>query len=299
LSFRVTGRIIERKVDVGSHVEADDVLARLEPKEEEADVTAAEAGVQSAEAKLRQVKSTFERQKNLLATGFTTRRDYDQAEQDHRTAAAALDNARAQLSTARDRLSYTVLRAPAAGIITTRSMEAGQIAQAAQAVFKLAQDGPRDAVVNVQETVFGPDRFNAAIEIALVSNPEIRTSGEVREVAPAMDTATSAVRIKIGLRQTPPEMRLGSSVSVTAHAKPRRMVALPWSALFSDAGKAAVWVVDPQSRTTALRRVVIETFGNSDIVIRDGLGEGDIVVTMGTQLLRPTQKVAFAEEGKP
>ncbi len=77
LSFRVSGRIIERTVDVGDHVTADQVLARLDPQQQQATVTAAEAAVQAAEAVLRQATSTYERQKALLAKGFTTKRDHD------------------------------------------------------------------------------------------------------------------------------------------------------------------------------------------------------------------------------
>ena len=70
LSFRVSGRIIERTVDVGDHVTADQVLARLDPQQQQATVTAAEAAVQAAEAVLRQATSTYERQKALLTEGL-------------------------------------------------------------------------------------------------------------------------------------------------------------------------------------------------------------------------------------
>jgi len=295
LSFRVGGRIIERKVEVGAHVEAGDELARLDPKVQQADVEGAIAGVQSAEAKLRQVTSNFERQQELLKTGFTTQRDYDQAEQEYRSAQALLDSAKAQLSTARDNLAQTVLRAPSPGIITARNMEIGQVAQAGQAVFALAQDGPRDAVVNVQESII-TRHPKEDIEIALVSDPQIKARGEVREVSPALNQA-GAVRVKIAILKPPPEMTLGAAVSVSAHAQEREMAVLPWSALYSDGGKPAVWVVDPKTKEVALRRIGIEAYGNSDIVIREGLRPGDLVVTVGTQLLRPAQRVAFAGEG--
>lgn len=295
LSFRITGRIIERKAEVGAYVNVGDVLARLEPREQQADVEAAVASVQAAEAKLRQVTSSFDRQKSLLNQGFTTRRDYDQAEQDYRTAQATLNNARAQLASTRDRLSYTELRAPSSGVITARNMEVGQVVQAAQQVLTLAHNGHRDAVVNVQESVIsmipgGP------IEIALLSDPKIKTVGEVREVAPAVDATTGTVRVKIGIADTPPEMLLGSAVTVTAHAKPRQTAILPWSALASDFGKPAVWLVDPQSHKVTMRRIALESFNSSTIVVRDGLRPGDLVVTTGAQLLRPAQEVAFSGE---
>ena len=295
LSFRVGGRIIERKVEVGTHVESGEVLARLDPKVQEADVEGANAGVQSAEAKLRQVTSNFERQQELLKTGFTTQRDYDQAEQEYRSAQALLDSAKAQLATARDNLAQTVLSAPSPGIITARNAEIGQVAQPSQPVFALAHDGPRDAIVNVQESII-TGGFKEDIEIALVSDPKIKARGEVREVSPALNQA-GAVRVKIAIMQPPPEMVLGAAVRVSAHAQSREMAVLPWSVLYSEGGKPAVWVVDPKTKEVALRRIGIEAYGNSDIVMRDGLRPGELVVTVGTQLLRPAQRVAFAGEG--
>ena len=93
-------------------------------------------------------------------------------------------------------------------------------------------------------------------------------------------------------------MALGAAVRLSAHAQPREMAVLPWSALYSDKGKPAVWIVDPQSGAVAIRQIAIEAYENSDIVIRDGLRPGELVVTVGTQLLRPAQRVAFAAEGK-
>jgi RND family efflux transporter MFP subunit len=294
LSFRLSGRMIERKADVGAHVEAGDVLARLDTKVQEADVEGAAAAVQAAEAKLHQVASVFERQKSLLAQGFTTRRDYDQSQQQHRSAQAMLDSAKAQLATARDQLEQTVLRAPASGVITARHVEVGRVVQPGMPVFTLAEDGPRDAVVNVQESVLTA-AYNEAVAIALVTDPGIKTTGEVREVAPVINAAGS-VRVKIGIAETPLEMVLGSAVRVTARAQPRDMVVLPWSVLYADKGKPAVWVVDPQSHAVELRRIEIAAYKNSDIVVRGGLRPGEIVVTVGTHLLRPAQQVAFAEE---
>ncbi|MFD2184626.1 efflux RND transporter periplasmic adaptor subunit [Rhodoplanes azumiensis] len=294
LSFRISGQITERLVDIGAHVDAGDVLARLDSKVQEADVAGAAAAVQAAAAKLRQVASVFERQKALLAQGFTTRRDYDQAEQAHRSAQAMLESATAQLATARDQLAQTVLHAASPGIVTARHVEVGQVVQPSSPVFSLAQDGPRDAVVNVHETLLGAGPMDD-IEIALISDPGIKARGEIREIAPAVN-ATGAVRVKIGIPETPAEMVLGAAVRVTAHPRQRDMVVLPWSVLASDDGRPAVWVVDRQSRAVALRRIEIEAYRNADIVVREGLRPGEIVVTSGAHLLRPRQQVAFAED---
>src|SRR6478735_5022932 len=86
LSFRVSGRVLARQVDVGAHVNAGDVLARLDPAEQQAELDAATAGVSAAESQLRVAKATFDRQTSLISSGFTTRVAYDQAQEELRAA---------------------------------------------------------------------------------------------------------------------------------------------------------------------------------------------------------------------
>jgi len=296
LSFRISGQVVERNVDVGTHVNAGEQLARLDSKVQEADVAGAAAAVQAAEARLRQVTLILDRQKDLFAQRFTTRREYDQAEQEQRSAQAMLDSARAQLATARDQLTQTVLLAPSSGVVTARRIEVGQVVQTSQAAFALAQDGPRDAVVNVQETLLAGGRYDGLeIEIALVDDHRVKARGEIREISPVVN-ATGGVRVKIGVSDAPPEMGLGSAVRLTVHAPPRQMVILPWSALHADGKRPAVWVVDPESRAVALRLIEIEAYKNSDIVIRSGIRPEELVVTASGQRLRPAQQVALVED---
>src|SRR6478752_6193032 len=104
LSFRVSGRVLARQVDVGAHVNAGDLLARLDPAEQQADFDAATAAVTAAEAQLRVSQATFDRQSNLLSSGFTTRVAYDQAQEQLRTAQSALESAKAELGRTREAL---------------------------------------------------------------------------------------------------------------------------------------------------------------------------------------------------
>ena len=85
VSFRTNGKVAERRVEVGDHVTADQVLGILQPLTQQANLDNAKAALTSAEASLTQAKMAFERQKQLLTGGFTTRSTYDNAEQDLRT----------------------------------------------------------------------------------------------------------------------------------------------------------------------------------------------------------------------
>lgn len=295
-SFRVGGKISERLANVGDHVTANQVLARLDPEEQKAELEAAKAGVQSAEATLRQTTSAFERQKNLLATGNTTRREYDQADAAARTAEAQLAQAHSQLVQATDQLAYTELKAGADGIIVQQMAEAGQVVTQAQPVFMLARDGQRDAVFNVHEWALANVDLDKGIQVVLVNNPSIRTPATVRVVSPAVDANSMTVQVKLALASTPPAMTLGRLVNGTALTKARQVVLLPWRAMFEQDGKPAVWIVDGDTNgaTVSLKPVEIERL-NQDTIAVTGLAAGQKIVSGGVQMLRPGQKVEIAE----
>ena len=292
LSFRFAGRIATRTVDVGDHVEAGQVLAALERTEQLASLSSAKAGVASAEATLKQAKATFERQKTLLAQGFTTQPNYDNASQALQAAQSGLSTATATLGTAQDELDNTELRADAAGVVTARNGEAGQVVDVAQAVFSIALDGPRDAVFEVYEALLARPPGDKTVEIALVSNPSVKAVGKVREIAPAVNPSSGTVRVKIAIERTPPEMGLGAPVSGTGRFQPRDVVTLPWTAFFVEGGRPAVWVVDPQTKAAAPRNVEVDSYRTGELLLRSGVEPGDLVVTAGAQLLRPGEVVA-------
>ena len=294
LSFRVNGRVLARMVDVGAHVNAGDLLARLDPAEQQADFDAATAGVAAAEAQLRVAQATFDRQNTLLSNGFTTRVAYDQAQEELRTAESTLESAKAQLGTAHEALSDTELHARSAGVITARSLEIGQVVQAAQSVFTLAQDGERDAIFDVPESMFLGDVDHGHVSLALVSGPDVTGVGYVREISPAIDPKSSTVRVKVAIQNPPPAMTLGSAIAGTAGTKAATEITVPWTALTATGSKPAVWIVDPKTSTASLKPVIVGAYEAGAVLIKEGLEAGDRVVIDGGKLLSSGQPVTFA-----
>ncbi|MDH6231091.1 RND family efflux transporter MFP subunit [Mesorhizobium soli] len=298
LSFRVGGRVAQRMADVGQHVTKGTVLAKLDPQTQHSDLIAAQANLDAAQAELRQVSAAFARQKTLLGQGFTTRRDYDQADQTMRTAQASVQTAQSQVANAKENLSFTELRAGVSGVITARDVETGQVVQAAQTVFTIAQDGDRDAVFNVQETLVANTPAAPPVTITLLANPQVKAQGKVREVSPVIDPATASVRIKVAIPNTPAAMPLGASVTGTITTQPRKAIILPWQTLTANDGKPAVWIIDPETRRVSMTPVEVLAYDSGIVVIDRGLASGDIVVTAGGQLLHPGQAVEVAENAK-
>lgn len=297
LSFRVAGRIAERKVDIGDHVRAGDVLATIETAQQEADVQSARATLQASEATLAQARSNFARQKQLIESGFTTRSNFDAAQEQLRTAEGSVESARADVGTAEEQLSLTILKADADGVITGRDAEAGQVVAAAQTVFTLAQDGARDAVFDIYEGLLAEPPASDRVEIRLLSNRDVAATATVREVSPTFDAATGTVRVKMSLIDPPPAMGLGAAVYGSGKWAVRQLIALPWTALSAGEAGPTVWVVDRETRAVSQRPITVDHYATGQIFIGAGLKEGETVVTAGGQFLRAGQVVAIAPGG--
>jgi RND family efflux transporter MFP subunit len=301
LGFRVAGKVISRAVDVGVTVKKGDLLARIDEQDTQNKLKSAEADVAAAEAVLVEAQGSEARLKALVGTGATTRANYDAALRNLRSAEAKLDSAKAALALAKDQLAYTELRADFDGIVTAIGAEPGQVVAVGQMVIRLALPADKDAVFAIAESAFRgrPQGDRPEIVVRLLANPEIVADGVVREISPVADPATRTFQVKVTLKSPPTQMRFGSSVVGRLKATTAPVVVLPGAALFDKGGKPAVWVVDPQSGSVALRSIVLARFESDRIVVSDGLSKGDVVVTAGVNRLREGQKVRFAEATRP
>lgn len=296
LSFRVSGKVTEWLTDVGAHVSAGQVVARIDPQVQNADVAAAQAALDAAQAQVRQATSAFNRQSALLSKGSTTQEAFDQAKTALSTAQGSLDSATAALGSARDALSYTELRSDADGIVTARNVETGQVVQAGQTLFTVARDGARDARFDVYETLLFSKPSEGKIQLSLVSDPSVKAQGVVSEVSPTIDAATGTVRVKVAIDDTPARMTLGSAVIGLAYAQPAKRLVLPWTALGSVGKIPALWIVDPKDSTVSLRPVTIASYETGRVLVADGVKAGEIIVVDGTKMLRPGLVVSSIKE---
>ncbi|MHC5233134.1 efflux RND transporter periplasmic adaptor subunit [Brucella sp. LJL56] len=296
VSFRLNGQVVQRLVEIGQHVEKGQPLASIDNVEQQANLRVAQATKDAAQAQLVQAQANFARQKALLAQGFTTRSTYDQANQNLQTTQSALAGAESQLNDARDQLSYTQLQAPVSGVITARNVEAGQVVQAAQTAFSIAEDGPRDAVFDVQETLVNHAKIGMGVTIALLSDASINAEGKIREISPVVDAQTGTVRVKVGIAQTPPQMALGATVTGTVHMDTVKVVVLPWSAMTSDAGRTAVWRLSKDSKVATLVPIKVLAFAKGRLLVEGGLQEGELIVTKGAQMLRSGEPAEVVQE---
>jgi RND family efflux transporter MFP subunit len=291
LAFRLDGRVIERPVNVGDVLQAGQLVARLDPQNQQNAQRSAQANLTAAEAALTEARLTFERQQSLLEGGWTPRARFDAAQQALQAAQAQVTSAQAQLRLAEDQLSYTTLFADAPGAVTAVGAEPGEVVRAGQMIVQLARQGGRDAVFDVPEQLIRTAPRDPVVQITLTDDPNVKATGRVREVAPQADAATRTCQVKVGIIDPPEAMRLGSTVAGRIQLAAPPGVEIPASALTEANGRPAVWVVDPQSQTVSLRNVDVARYDPASVVVSQGLEAGEVVVTAGVQVLRPGQKV--------
>jgi RND family efflux transporter MFP subunit len=295
LAFRVDGRMVERNVNIGDTVRPGQVIARLDPQNEQSALQSARAQLAAARAQQAEARNMYARMRDLVAENAVSRSSFDQAESATKTADAAVESVQSQVALAENRLSYTQLVSTVAGVVTAQGAEPGEVVGAGRTIVQVAREGGRDAVFDVPARVKDVALTNGEIVVALTADPKITAKGVVREVSPRADPVTGTFRFRIRLVDPPPAMRLGTTVTGRMKLGATSSIVIPPSAVVRADRQAAVWVVDPKTGLVATRAIEIRSSDPARVEVASGLKAGDVVVTAGVQALRPGQKVRLLE----
>jgi len=298
LGFRLDGRLLNRKVDVGDQVSRGQLLASLESQASENQLSSARADLLSARVAERMSASNLRRMRMLMPAGAIARVQLDNAMSEWQSAASRLQSSENTLKNAQDTLSWTRLVSPADGVITQVNASAGQVVSAGQTVVTLAESGQRDAVFDLSQAQVAALKDSATFSVSLLSEPAVKTLGILRDVSPQADPQTRTWRARVTLENPPAAMVLGASVQGALPAVGQRTLRLPASALTQADGHPGVFVVNPRSLRLERRRVVVERFSLSDIYILSGVTPGEIVVTAGVSKLRDGERVSLGERAE-
>lgn len=296
VGFKIFGRLVARDVSVGEVVKKAAWLAALDPAPQIIAVRSAEAAVASAEARLANASAAVQRHRVLLEKHVTPAAQFDVDQENLATAVAALSQAKANLTKARQDLADTQLYADFNGVVTSRSAEIGQVLAPGQTVLTIARPDVKEVVFDIPDAMADALPPDARFDVALQLDPAVSTVGQVRVIEPEADQATRTRRVRLTLDGPPDAFRLGTTiaVSITAAVSPR--MDLPLTALVEQDGKTFVWVADPTSKAVALRAVTLAARTDTTVVVTEGLAAGDRVVTAGVHSLATGQVVKVAEE---
>jgi RND family efflux transporter MFP subunit len=294
LGFRVPGKVIERFVDAGQDVRAGQPLMRLDQKDLDLALTAKENAVAAARALAVQAKADEARYRQLTAAGWVAKQRYDQAKAAFDSATAQLAAAEAQADVARNEAGYSLLLADADGTVVETLAEPGQVVAAGQTVVKLAHAGPREATVNLPETVrpaIGSPALARVYGSASVPSP-----ARLRQLSGAADAASRTYEARYVLDGEASQAPLGATVTVTlATGGTSDAVEVPLGALYDNGQSTGVWVVDLQLSSVSLRAVQVRRLAEETAIVT-GVNSGERIVALGAHLLHQGERVRLADD---
>ena len=285
LAFRVPGRIVERRADVGATVARGDVLARLDDTPFKLAIKESQADLAQARATLARVQRDVGRNRALARSGAIAGADFDALQTQRIQARAQVRAAQSRLDRARNDLAYATLTAPAAGTIADVAAEAGQVVAVGTPVLRLAHTGEQEVQVDVSESRIGQLTQAQVAIVRLLSLPGVELTGIVREVASVADGATRTYRVRVALPELPEAARLGMTASVRFKGAAGTHVQLPISALFQQGEQPAVWVLPDDATQLELRPIMLAAMGTDTIAVARGVAPGERVVVAGVHRL--------------
>lgn len=292
LGFRVGGKIIARKVDLGTEVRRGQVLMQLDPQDLGLAQAQAKAGLSAAESSRDLAGTELKRYQDLREKNFVGAAVLDGKEGAYKAAQANYEQAAAAFKNQSNQAGYATLVADVDGVVTAIDAEAGQVVAAGAPVLRIAQAGEMDVVIGIPEDKVGTIRKIKDIRVRMWANPAENIAAKLRELSPIADPVTRTYTAKLALPLTAKDIKLGMTAVVTFVTKnPNAMIKLPMTALFQDKNVTSVWIVD--NGTVKLVPVQLADSSGSDVLLASGVSIGQTVVTAGVNLLKPGQKVSI------
>jgi RND family efflux transporter MFP subunit len=289
--FRVPGKIVERKVEMGSQVKKGQVLARLDASDAGLSVLAARAEVSAAETDHALAKAELERQRQLYQRKFISAAALDSYEARFKSSAALVEQANAKAAVTGNQSGYTALTADRDGVITEIHAEPGQVVAAGEPVARIAVPGEMEVQVAVPESRMQGVVVGTPAEVRLWASQDKGYQGKVREIAPAADSATRTFQVRVAIPQADGAVRLGMTAGIQFLHGQAGGLLVPGAAVTQRDGKTVVWVVDGKTHKANPRPVQVGEFREDGAVILSGLQGGEQVVVAGAHTLVPGLEV--------
>jgi multidrug efflux system membrane fusion protein len=290
LGFRVAGKIVSRKVDVGTIVKHGQVLMQLDPQDLQLAQAQANAGLRAAETNRDLAQAELKRYQELRDKNFVSQTVLDTKQSAFKAAQASVDSAQAAFRGQSNQASYSSLISDIDGVVTAVDAEVGQVVAPGTPVVRVAKADEKEIVIGIPEDKVDTLRKVADVTVRLWANPKEAIAGKIREVSPVADALTRTYAVKISMPNAKTDVKLGMTALVQFSSKtPVPVVRVPLTALFHEKGKTAVWIVEKG----AVKLMPVQVGGTSgnDIVIASGVQAGQTVVTAGVNQLKNGQKV--------
>jgi RND family efflux transporter MFP subunit len=298
LGFRVGGKIVTRKVDVGTLVKHGQVLMQLDPQDLQLSQAQALAGLRAAETNRDLAKADLKRYQELRSKNFVSQAVLDTKDSAYKAAQANVDASQAAYRGQSNQAGYASLVSDVDGVVTAVDAEVGQVVQPGTPVVRVAKQGEKEIVIGLPEDKVETLRRISDVQVRLWADPKNAVAGKIREISPVADASTRTYTAKVSIPDSLAEAKLGMTAVVQFASKsPVPQIKVPLTALYYEKSASSVWVVE--GGAVKLVPVTIVGAAGNDIVLGSGVKAGQTVVTAGVNLLKPGQKVKILGNDLP
>ena len=311
------GRLQAVNVRIGDSVRRGQQLAKLEDSEiqeqvrqSEASYAVSQATIRQREADLNFAKTNLDRSRNLFTRQLISQQTLDDAESRYQSAVAQLELAQAQFEQSKARLEElkinlgnTVIKSPVDGFVGKRNLDPGAWASTASPVVSVVDIHLVRLVVNVVEKDLRRISSGVPAAVEVDAYPGESFTGVVARVAPVLDAATRTAQMEVEVPNPGFRLKPGMYARVRIMTEQRTgVLAVPQNALVIVEGKRGVFVAADSK--ASFRPVETGLQDETQIEIRNGVADGDQVVTTGAAALRDGDTIllpgqtATAEQGR-
>ncbi len=294
LGFRIAGKVTERLVDTGEVVRKGQPLMRIDNTDYDLAITAQKAAVEAAKAEVLQTTDDEHRFHSLVGSGAVSATIYSRAKAAADVAVAKLDAAEAQVRVTENTASYSILVADSDGTVVETLVEPGQVVAAGQTVVRLAHAGPREASIDLPETLLPKI---GSFAVATVFNSGQGGKATLRQLSNAADPLTRTFEARYVLEGDAAAAPLGATINITiSDTATKPLFRVPLSALFDSGNGPGVWLIDEGS-TVHFHQVDVAAIDAESASLSTGLEKGSRFVALGAHLLHEGQQVR-TEQGE-
>jgi RND family efflux transporter MFP subunit len=294
LGFRVPGKILLRKVEVGDVVKRGQLLMELDPTDLQLAQTQTRAALVAAESNRDLAKADLARYQDLFNNKFVSKAVLDARDTAYKSAQASVEQAQAGLKNSANQSGYTRLLADMDGVVVAIDAEAGQVVGAGTPVLRLARPDQKEVVFGIPEDRVDVLRALPEVQVRLWADPKKIMNGKIREISPQADPTTRTYAARVTLPTAGPEVKLGMTAYVSyARKTAQPVIKVPLSAMYQEKNITSLWVVD--KGVAQLVPVKVAGVSGNDVLIASGVTAGQQVVTAGVHVLKPGQKVKILD----
>ena len=312
LAFKeVGGRLIELPIAgrEGQEVKEGDLLARIDPRDFQTRLRNVQGRLKEAIASLDLANAEYDRVKRIQQqdSGAISGVDIDRKREAVNAMQGRIKSLRAEMATARNKLSDTQLKAPFTGLIAKRYVDNFQEVKPKQPILALEDISHVELLIDVAENVMavarneGDDAIHAAAEFPTARGKKFNL--EIKEYATRADPATQTYQVVLEMPQPDnisilPGMTATITVSLGRQSAMGKAVVIPAIAVLAEpSGQSFVWVVDTKELTVKRQEVKVGMISGSDnIDVTEGLEGGETIAVAGILQLQDGMKVRLWEQ---